>query len=117
MADFLGFSEPEKGPLSNFHTYAPDMMQLFASGIKDNLWRITDQMERVGTGIQDAIPTPTVDTVYNAAAGMVNGLAMAGGGVYRVEIPLYINGKEFYRASIDDLRAVQRSNPEVLDDD
>jgi len=117
VADFLGFSEPEKGPLSNFHTYAPDMMQLFASGIKDNLWRITDQMERVGTGIQSSIPTPTVDTVYNAAAGMVNGLAMAGGGVYRVEIPLYINGKEFYRASIDDLRAVQRSNPEVLDDD
>lgn len=117
VADFLGFSEPEKGPLSNFHTYAPDMMQLFASGIKDNLWRITDQMERVGTGIQDAIPTPTVDTVYNAAAGMVNGLALAGGGVYRVEIPLYINGVEFYRASIDDLRTVQRSNPEVLDDD
>lgn len=117
VADFLGFSEPEKGPLSNFHTYAPDMMQLFASGIKDNLWRITDQMERVGAGIQSSIPTPTVDTVYNAAAGMVNGLAMAGGGVYRVEIPLYINGKEFYRASIDDLRAVQRSNPEVLDDD
>lgn len=33
---FLGFSEPEDGPLSNFHTYAPDMMKLFAKGIKDN---------------------------------------------------------------------------------
>lgn len=33
---FLGFSEPEKGPLSNFHTYAPDMMELFAKGITDN---------------------------------------------------------------------------------
>ena len=75
------------------------------------------QMQSVTAGIQDAIPTPTVDTVYNAAAGMVNGLALAGGGVYRVEIPLYINGVEFYRASIDDLRTVQRSNPEVLDDD
>lgn len=74
------------------------------------------QMQSVTAGIQDAIPTPTVDTVYNAAAGMVNGLALAGGGVYRVEIPLYINGVEFYRASIDDLRTVQRSNPEVLDD-
>lgn len=74
------------------------------------------QMQSVSSGIQDAIPTPTVDTVYNAAAGMVNGLALAGGGVYRVEIPLYINGVEFYRASIDDLRTVQRSNPEVLDD-
>lgn len=74
------------------------------------------QMQSVTAGIQNAIPTPTVDTVYNAAAGMVNGLALAGGGVYRVEIPLYINGVEFYRASIDDLRMVQRSNPEVLDD-
>lgn len=31
----LGFSEPEIGPLSDFHTYAPDMMQLFAKGIRD----------------------------------------------------------------------------------
>lgn len=76
----------------------------------------SNTMRSVGAGIQNAIPTPTVDTVYNAAAGMVNGLALAGGGVYRVEIPLYINGVEFYRASIDDLRTVQRSNPEVLDD-
>lgn len=36
VKDFLGFSEPEEGPLSNFHTYAPDMMQLFAQGITDN---------------------------------------------------------------------------------
>ncbi|WP_161844392.1 phage tail tape measure protein [Pseudoflavonifractor sp. 524-17] len=36
IADYIGFSEPDKGPLSNFHTYAPDMMQLFAKGIKDN---------------------------------------------------------------------------------
>ena len=76
----------------------------------------SNTMRSVGAGIQNAIPTPTVDTVYNAAAGMVNGLALAGGGVYRVEIPLYINGVEFYRASIDDLRTVQKSNPEVLDD-
>lgn len=76
----------------------------------------SNTMRSVGAGIQNAIPTPTVDTVYNAAAGMVNGLALAGGGVCRVEIPLYINGVEFYRASIDDLRTVQRSNPEVLDD-
>lgn len=76
----------------------------------------SNTMRSVGAGIQNAIPTPTVDTVYNAAAGMVNGLALAGGGVYRVEIPLYINGVEFYRASIDDLRTVQKANPEVLDD-
>lgn len=36
IADFIGFSEPEKGPLSNFHTFAPDMMDLFMKGVKDN---------------------------------------------------------------------------------
>lgn len=36
IKELLGFSEPEKGPLSNFHTYAPDMMDLFMQGIKDN---------------------------------------------------------------------------------
>ena len=36
IKSFLGFSEPEEGPLSDFHTYAPDMMALFAKGIEDN---------------------------------------------------------------------------------
>ena len=40
----LGFSEPKEGPLSNFHTYAPDMMELFAKGIRDNEHLITDQI-------------------------------------------------------------------------
>lgn len=43
---FLGFSEPEEGPLSNFHTYAPDMMKLFAQGIKDNEKVVTSQIEK-----------------------------------------------------------------------
>ena len=40
----LGFSEPKDGPLSDFHTYAPDMMELFAKGIRDNEHLITDQI-------------------------------------------------------------------------
>lgn len=43
---FLGFSEPDEGPLSNFHTYAPDMMKLFAQGIKENEHLITDQIAK-----------------------------------------------------------------------
>lgn len=38
----LGFSEPEEGPLRDFHTYAPDMMKLFAKGITDNAHLVTD---------------------------------------------------------------------------
>lgn len=46
VKDFLGFSEPKLGPLSNFHTYAPDMMDLFAKGIRDNEHVVTDQIEK-----------------------------------------------------------------------
>lgn len=42
VKDFIGFSEPKKGPLSNFHTYAPDMMNLFAKGVKDNKKMLID---------------------------------------------------------------------------
>ena len=44
IKNLLGFSEPKEGPLSDFHTYAPDMMKLFAQGIKDNEHLITDQI-------------------------------------------------------------------------
>lgn len=44
IKNMLGFSEPKEGPLSNFHTYAPDMMLLFAKGIRDNEHLITDQI-------------------------------------------------------------------------
>ena len=36
VKDFLGFSEPKYGPLSDFHVFAPDMMDLFAKGITEN---------------------------------------------------------------------------------
>ena len=33
VKSFLHFSEPDEGPLSDFHTYMPDMMSLMAQGI------------------------------------------------------------------------------------
>lgn len=46
VKDILGFSEPKEGPLSNFHTYAPDMMDLFAQGIKQNEDVVKRQVEQ-----------------------------------------------------------------------
>lgn len=116
VRDFIGFSEPKKGPLSNFHTFAPDMMSLFAGGIQDNLWRVQDQLNSMGGNIQDAIPTPAVDAVYNAAAGMVNGLAAAnagnGGGSYTINLLLQ-NGQQIASWLLPDLRDAARNNPEV----
>lgn len=41
----IHFSEPDYGPLADFSSYAPDMMKLFAKGIKDNERLVTDQIE------------------------------------------------------------------------
>lgn len=46
IKEYLHFSEPDVGPLANFHTYAPDMMNLFAEGIKDNTRLVTDQIQK-----------------------------------------------------------------------
>lgn len=47
VKSFLGFSEPKEGPLSNFHTYAPDMIDLFAKGIIAGKSKIQDALNDV----------------------------------------------------------------------
>ena len=63
IKDFLGFSEPKEGPLSNFHTYAPDMVKLFAQGLKDNQQLVANQLAQTF-----ALP--------GQAAGMASALSM-----------------------------------------
>lgn len=63
VKDFLGFSEPDKGPLSNFHTFAPDMMDLFAKGIADNEDTITMQFNR---SLQPLMDTNIIPPSFSA---------------------------------------------------
>ena len=75
----------------------------------------TDEMRSVAAQMQKSIPTPEI-AFNNAAAGMVNGLqtAMTGiSGSFRLEVPVYIDGKELYRYTLNDLRSVMRANPEA----
>lgn len=54
------------------------------------------------------------EAIRSSAEGTVNGLsAIMGNQRIVVEVPVIINGKELYRATLDDLRAVQKANPEV----
>ena len=75
IKDFLGFSEPKEGPLSNFHTYAPDMVKLFAQGLKDNQRLVANQLAQTF-----ALPEP--------GAGSAGAGAQAGGGATTVTTPL-----------------------------
>lgn len=91
IRDRLHFSEPDKGPLSDFSTYAPDMMRTFAQGIADNERLVTDQIDRsfnFGSRISQ-----------NAHGSASPVLAGAGGG--NITIPVYI-GTELIQTIVVD---------------
>lgn len=65
IKDFLGFSEPEKGPLSNFHTFMPDMIDLMTKGIDQNLYKVQDSMNELASTL---VPQTNVNVNYNDSA-------------------------------------------------
>ena len=54
IKNFLGFSKPKEGPLSDFDTYAPDMMDLFVKGINDNMHTITTALSNMVSNVKAA---------------------------------------------------------------
>lgn len=94
VKSFLGFSEPEEGPLSNFHTYAPDMMKLFAQGITDNTGLLKSAFdESLNFGVKGMdFGTANVDfassAVGQSSAAIINSVA---GGDAGVGQPLVVN--------------------------
>ena len=49
--DYLHFSEPEKGPLSDFHTYMPDMIEMLGRGITDNIHNLKAPMMALSSSL------------------------------------------------------------------
>lgn len=62
IKDFLGFSEPEKGPLSNFHTFMPDMIELMSKGITEGA---KDLEKPLGVLANSLVPEQYVNVNYN----------------------------------------------------
>jgi len=83
VRDFIGFSEPKKGPLSNFHTFAPDMMNLFIKGIRDN----EDALQNAVAGafdFEELIKSPVVDAQYSSDS--VSGSGVRGANYYTINV-------------------------------
>lgn len=72
VKNFLGFSVPEEGPLSDADTYGPDFMQLYANGIKNNAYRVKDAVNDVARSMSMAI-NPDISNA-EVMAGTVNGM-------------------------------------------
>ena len=79
IASYIHFSEPDVGPLSDFHTFAPDMIDLFTQGLEDGEAQVSMAMESVL-----ALPSP--DMVDASGTGA----ELAGAGDTALTIPVYI---------------------------
>lgn len=69
IRDFIGFSEPERGPLSNFHTFMPDMFDLLTEGVEEG----TPEFEAT---LNRTLSMPTL----GGAAALAEGYGSFGGG-------------------------------------
>ena len=65
----IGFSEPTdpRSPLHNFHTFAPDMMNLFIKGIEDNEKKLTDAVASA-FDFENLITAPTMGASSNGTS-------------------------------------------------
>ena len=75
IASFLHFSEPDEGPLSNFHTFMPDMIDLLGKGIRGNLGKLTGPMKELAGTLIPATDSMTAGA--QAAGGSGSGSSLA----------------------------------------
>lgn len=75
ISKYIHFSEPDVGPLSDFHTYMPDMMQMLADGITDNTWRV----ENAISGTAAVMAPQMAQADYSPITGRLDSLIGATG--------------------------------------
>lgn len=71
VADWLHFSRPEKGPLREYESWMPDMIDGMVSGIKANEYKLSNAVGSMASGVAGA-STGTLNATYNMT---VNGVA------------------------------------------
>ena len=75
---FLGFSEPDEGPLSDFHTYMPDMIDLMAKGIQAGKKKVEGAVGALAEGMSGQIgPGPDIRAALGTVLGGVSAFAQA----------------------------------------
>lgn len=71
VADWLHFSRPEKGPLREYESWMPDMIDGMVSGIKANEYKLSNAVGSMASGVAGS-STRTLNATYNMT---VNGVA------------------------------------------
>lgn len=103
IKSFLHFSEPDEGPLSDFHTYMPDMIDLMSKGIIDGKSKVKDAL---GSLTGDMAVMAKADIVASSTASAARGgNNVSKSVVQKVEINNEFNGDA----------AIQRSASSAMD--
>ena len=80
---YIGFSKPDKGPLSDFDEYGPDMMDLLAEGIEGGAGRLASALNDIAETVSYQMPAVAGGAILPygvaAATGMGSGDAGTGG--------------------------------------
>ena len=98
VRDFLGFSEPEKGPLSNFHTFAPDMIDLWNEGIEKNLGSVQASASQMAQAA--ATPLENTGAQLEGISGQLGTLEV-GASPVTVAANIYLGNKLIQRQIIN----------------
>lgn len=105
VKSFLGFSEPDEGPLSNFHTYGPDMMELYAEGINKNVGLVARASRNAAAAVRNGLSNAS--GTINATGALAG--ATGGAGVTQV-LRLVVDGKTLAEIVNQNNQWIQRAN-------
>ena len=72
IRDRLHFSEPDVGPLKDFHTYMPDMMKGLAQGMVSNLGEVENAANLVAGAIAAPMQSASVSNDYGGFHFVIN---------------------------------------------
>lgn len=75
IKSFLGFSEPEDGPLSDFHTYMPDMIDLMTQGIQAGKDKVKGAIGELAQGMSVGVDAEVSPDVPDVGSLLANGIA------------------------------------------
>jgi hypothetical protein len=67
ISSFLHFSEPDIGPLSDFHTYMPDMLETMAKGIRSNAYLAVNAVSDLAGNMKNALDLSDQDGLVVSA--------------------------------------------------
>lgn len=126
----IGFSEPEEGPLSNFHTYMPDMIDLMVKGIHSNMDKVTKELENLTAIMSLTINKPDMPLLTqdvrlqqseiqprNTVVEAINDILNDNEKNVNISIPLsvYVGNEKLGKILLNDLRNMRRQTGQGIE--